>query len=395
MAASMAAAESLDTGGGIGAHCQEMFRSLARSDQRRASEAYVRGLLHCQGKKSIRRMARELSSGLSEQSLQQFVSQSGWDPGPVRQQLVNWASSRSPAAWVVDEVAFPKHGRHSAGVERQYVRASGRLSNCQLGVFVALATPTAALPVTWRLVLPRSWDEDTLRRRKALVPPDERHQPHWRYQVDALDDLCGDWGATLAPVLIDLRQSATIGETLSELQDRGLEYLAQVDRTLPVRSARPRPHADVRDGGFESSLEDLGRRLSALPRKTVSWQDPDSGREMRAHFTSAQVGSALPGAAGAPHLLLMEWGLGKRHPRSFWLTNITDRGLEDLVSLTRLTGQTSVDIARMTDHLGLCDYEGRSFLGWHHHMTLVSVAYAYHLDNSGPGALRFIAENPA
>jgi len=371
-----------------------MLRSLARSDQRRASEIYVSGLLRCSGKKSIRRIASESPGGYSDQSLQQFVNQSGWDPAPVRQRLAMAVAARSaPTAWVVDEVAFRKHGRYSAGVERQYVRSHGRLSNCQLGVFVALATEDAAVPVTWRLSIPRSWDADDSRRRKARIPNAERHQPYWRYQIEALDDLSGDWGVPLAPVVLDLRQSTSFAELAHELDDRGLEFLMQVNGTVPIRyhSAKPRlatRSADRRASGFpvEGSLSDLSAALSALPRRTLSWQEPATGLQVRAQFTCAPVHSVLPDGdawrtSPMPQVLLLEWGLGKHKPRAFWLSNMIDRDLEELVAVTRLRGRTDVDIGAMIDRFGLCDYEGRSFLGWHHHVTLVSLAYAFHLSN--------------
>jgi len=376
----------------LAAYCREMFRSLPRSDQRRAGEVYVSGLLQHPGKKSIRRIASESAEGYSDQSLQQFVNQSGWDPAPVRQRLATWVSARStPLAWVVDEVAFRKHGRHSVGVERQYVRSLGRLSNCQLGVFVALATLDAAVPVTWRLVIPRSWDADNLRRRKARIPHDERHQPYWRYQLEALDDLSGDWGVPLAPVVLDLRQSTSFTELVHELDDRGLEFLIQVNETMPIcyHSARPRPTVHPADGRVSkhpgcSRLDDLSAALSALPRKTLSWRDPKTNLQVRAQFTRSSVHTVLPErgpgrTSPIPQVLLSEWGLGKPKPRAFWLSNMVDHALEDLVALTRLPRRADVDISTMIDRLGLCDYEGRSFVGWHHHTTLVSVAYAFHL----------------
>jgi SRSO17 transposase len=384
----------------LAAYCREMLRSLPRSDQRRAGEIYVSGLLRRPGKKSIRRIASESAEGYSDQSLQQFVNQSGWDPAPVRQRLASWVSGRStPLAWVVDEVAFRKHGRHSVGVERQYVRSLGRLSNCQLGVFVALTTLDAAVPVTWRLVIPRSWDADNLRRRKARIPHDERHQPYWRYQLEALDDLSDDWGVPLAPVVLDLRQSTSFTELVHELGERGLEFLIQVNETAPIRyhSARPRPMVHTADGRAlkhpVESLGDLSAALSALPRKTLSWRDPKTSLQVRAQFTRSSVYTVLPErgtgrTSPITQVLLLEWGLGKPKPRGFWLSNMVDHDLDDLVALTRLSRRADVDISTMIDRLGLCDYEGRSFLGWHHHTTLVSVAYAFHLDSPVTAPIR-------
>jgi SRSO17 transposase len=89
-------------------------------------------------------------------------------------------------------------------------------------------------------------------------------------------------------------------------------------------------------------------------------------------------------ASRIPEVLLLEWGLGKPIPRAFWISNMVDCNIEELVTLTRLHAQADVDISKMIDQVGLCDYEGRSFLGWHHHVTLASVAYAFGVSNPYP-----------
>src|SRR4051812_27147012 len=96
--------------------CNYVFGTLYRADQRRAGETYLHGLLNCPGRKSIRRMAAITPGRHSEQSLQQFVNQSPWEHDPIRQRLMTrLSSSLRPVAWAIEEVAFPKHGRHSAG----------------------------------------------------------------------------------------------------------------------------------------------------------------------------------------------------------------------------------------------------------------------------------------
>src|SRR5215208_6524002 len=113
-------------------YCDELFSTLYRVDQRRAGEGYLHGLLNCPGRKSVRQLAAILADR-SEQSLQQFISHSPWNPEPLRRRLLSMASDLlQPTAWVLQEVAFPKHGRYSAAVERQYVRSMGKVCNCQL-----------------------------------------------------------------------------------------------------------------------------------------------------------------------------------------------------------------------------------------------------------------------
>ena len=162
------------------AFAEEMLAPLARSDQRRWGEVYLRGLMLDGKRKSIGPMAARLADG-DEQCLQQFVNQSPWASCPVRRRLAHKLSAAiAPQAWIVDDTGFPKVGRDSVGVARQYCGALGKVGNCQVGVSINAATDEASCPLDWRLFLPQEWDDDQTRRARAHVPADERHRPKWR-----------------------------------------------------------------------------------------------------------------------------------------------------------------------------------------------------------------------
>src|SRR5512132_632412 len=181
------------------AFAQAMFEPLARADQRRWGEVYLRGLMLDGKRKSIQPMAERLPDG-NEQALQQFVSQSPWDWRPVRQRLATQMTAVvDPDAWVVDDTGFPKFGTASVGVARQYSGTLGKVANCQVGVSIHAATDQASCPIDWRLFLPQSWDQDAGRRRAAHVPDAVRHRPKWQLVLDMLDELAA-WG--LAPPVV-------------------------------------------------------------------------------------------------------------------------------------------------------------------------------------------------
>jgi SRSO17 transposase len=146
----------------LGAFAEDLFESIPRKDQRRWGQSYLRGLLLDGKRKSIEPMAARLTKGdpqadadALEQALQQFVNQSPWDPVPVRRRLAQrMTAAIGPAAWVIDDTAFPKFGRHSVGVAPQYCGALGKVANCQVGVSVHAATDQACCPIDWRLFLP-------------------------------------------------------------------------------------------------------------------------------------------------------------------------------------------------------------------------------------------------
>src|SRR5215468_11287727 len=134
-----------------------MFTPMVRSDQRAKGETYLRGLLLDGRRKSMQPMAERL--GVDHQGLQQFVTTSTWDTTAVRARLARYAvDTVAPVAWAVDDTGFPKDGKGSPCVARQYSGTLGKVANCQIGVSVHAVTDTASCPLDWRLFLPESWD---------------------------------------------------------------------------------------------------------------------------------------------------------------------------------------------------------------------------------------------
>src|SRR4051794_16854629 len=168
----------------------EMFAPLSRSDQRVKGQTYLRGLLLDGRRKSMQPMAERL--GVDHQGLQQFVSSSTWAVEPVRARLARRAVEViAPDAWVVDDTGFPKDGLASPGVARQYSGTLGKVGNCQIAVSISAVCDTASCPLDWRLFLPERWDDGCAvtpeaaaaireRRRRAGVPPGQRHRGKWR-----------------------------------------------------------------------------------------------------------------------------------------------------------------------------------------------------------------------
>jgi SRSO17 transposase len=220
-------------------HCHPHLSSLARSDQRRWGEAYVRGLVSVPGRKSIRRIAEEVLGWRADQCLQQFVNQSTWNWEPVRQSMAQQVTDLiRPKAWVVTEAVFPKNGSSSVGVAKQYVPSAGRVLNCQLGLAVFLAGNDASCPVNWRLLLPPSWDGDEARRTRTHLPEAQQHRPRWHHLVHAVDQMSVGWQLTPAPVLYDATHEPDLEPRLRSLEDRGLHYVVRVSANAPVTGAR-------------------------------------------------------------------------------------------------------------------------------------------------------------
>ena len=144
---------------------------MGRKERSQHAEEYIRGLLMDGERKSIEPMANRLPDG-DVQALQQFVNQSPWSCREVRASLARKVEREfvPEAYWLIDEVSFPKQGKHSVGVARQYCGALGKTANCQVAVTLDLGTEQSSTPLDWALYLPEEWIEDPIRRREAGIP---------------------------------------------------------------------------------------------------------------------------------------------------------------------------------------------------------------------------------
>lgn len=382
-------------GGRLEAFAAEMFDgALVRSEQRRWSGVYLRGLMLDGKRKSIEPMAARLADG-DEQGLQQFVNQSPWDERVVRANLARrMVAELTPEAWIIDDTGFVKKGRFSVGVARQYSGTLGRVDNCQVGVSINAATDRASCPLDWRIFLPEAWDSDAERRAKAHVPDAVGHREKWRLALDMLDELA-EWG--LRPPLV--ATDAGYGEVTAfrqGLDDRQIPYICQVKSVTsayreeirperPERTGRGRPPA-ARYRAKPQSLKQLALAAGQHAAREITWRQGSRG-PMRSRFVALRVRPANIELRGAAHAadrelavrwLLAEWPTGADAPTDYWLSSLpADTPLPELVRLAKLRWRIEHDYRELKDALGLDHFEGRSFRGWHHHVTCVSVAHAF------------------
>lgn len=356
--------------------CQTLFSSLPRSDQRRWGETYVRGLLSVPSRKSIRRISEHVVGRRVDQCLQQFVNQSPWEWEPVRVSLAHQVMvAMRPSAWVIDEVVFPKNGANSVGVAKQYAHSVRRTLNCQLGLATLLATAEGSCPVNWRLMLPRSWSEDVQRRSRSYLPDTEKYRSRWHYLIETLDEMAGPWALPPAPVVIDGRTEPGVELLLRALEARGLRYLVQVSAETRV--------VETSNGAI--SAGELAFRAARRARTVVRWVDASTQRPVHAYVaqSTAPASQSTQAGPGYPHRqmrrVLCEWRAGCSWPHALWLTNLAVDNPVELHSLGRLRERTRDDLDRMGEESGLQHFEGRSFRGWHHHVTLASAAHTYRL----------------
>ncbi len=386
-----------------------MLSGLPRVDQRGKGELYVRGLLTDGQRKSMQPMAQRL--GVDHQGLQQFVTSSTWDYEQVRANVAWWGEQAIvPDAYVVDDTGFGKDGTASPCVARQYSGTLGKRANCQIAVSVQMATDHASLATNWRLFCPEAWDDTTIedqaqaeavrrRRERAGIPEQVRHREKWRLALDMLDQMIQNWGLPPRPVVAD---SGYGDATLFRLglQQRGLAYVLQVDPTASAYPAQASPAAPPYPGrgrppvpryhGKPSNLRELALAAGRRACRPVTWRQGtkqtkgNPSATMRSHFLRVQVRPAnrnIPRAADGslPQVwLIAEWPPEALEPVKYWLSNMDVRApLKTMVRLAKIRWRVEHDYRELKHGLGLDHFEGRSFIGWHRHVTLTVLAQAF------------------
>lgn len=370
---------------------------LGHKDRHSPCRDYCVGLLLDGDRKSMEPMAARLApdaTGARHQQLQNFVTHSSWSDEAiltvVRDHVLQELTQAGPVeAWIVDDTGFPKKGKASVGVARQYCGQLGKQDNCQVAVSLSVANAHGSLPVGYQLYLPEGWAEDPARRKKVGVPEAIRFQT--KPQI-ALAQIRAAIAAGVAPgvVLADAGygDDTAFREGLESLQLRysvGLRPNTTVWGPqaalpeIPPRGARGRTPTRLKAVEPALSVKALALSLPASAWRTVRWGDNPalSGRFARVRVRPAHrthLREHLP----APLWLLIEWPEGAEEPDHYWFSNLAEPiSFRRLVRLTKLRWRIERDYQELKQEVGLSHFEGRSWRGFHHHASMSIAAYGY------------------
>lgn len=378
---------------------------LARSEQRRNAALYARGLIEQGPRKSLEPLAGRLGEEADYESLQHFLADSPWDSGLLMQAVAELVSPAiSPEAWVLDDTGFPKDGKRSPGVKRQYSGTLGKVGNCQLGVSLHAVGPRGTLPLGWALYLPEEWCSDPERRRQAKIPAALAFMTKPCLGVELVKRAAG-FRIEACPVLGDQAYGDNTA-LRTELDEDGIEYVLAVNEitkaygpetVFEVPTAGPgrgRPPTVARADREPQSLGQLAERLGLEAFERVSFRDGPDREPRTSRFAFVRVCAKNP--ITERHLkprwewLIVEWPEGEPRPSGYWLSNLpTDTTPKRLARLARLRWKIELDYKQLKGELGLDHYEGRSWAGWHHHTALVTAAHAFlTLERLNPKAQR-------
>jgi SRSO17 transposase len=402
------------------AFAAEMLGGLARKDQRAAGELYVRGLLTDGQRKSMVPMAARL--GVDHQRLQQFITSSTWDYAAVRRSVARWFAARQPVeALVVDDTGFPKDGTASPCVARQYSGTLGKTGNCQVAVSVHLVNERASCAADWRLFCPACWDDQALddpvaaaraarRREQARIPDEVRHTGKWRLALEMIDEMTGPggWGVLeQAGAAGDARPVVTAdagyGDNTTfrlELENRDWQYVVAVKGTTSACSGDARPVTRSLGGGpgrpprpacpappvslRQLAIAHAGQIAPVTWRHGTKATKDNPAAAMTSCFLAIRVRPANrdiprgPGGSLPDCWLLAEWPPEAGEPTDYWLSNLpADTPIAGLVRLAKIRWRIEHDYRELKHGLGLDHFEGRTFAGWHRHVTLAVLAQAF------------------
>ncbi|MFC4376058.1 IS701 family transposase [Nocardia halotolerans] len=348
--------------------CDALFDSLPRNDQREIGAAYLRGLLETPGRKSIRRMAKNSGGRVNDQSLHHFIGGSSWRWEPVRRALAGYLTHRvTPEALVVRPMRIVKAGLHSVGVERRFDHVSGRAVNAQHAVGVWFAASGLTCPLSWDLHLPPAWLEDRDKRGRASIPSGTAEVEPVERVVDMVAEMLRSWPLPNLPTVLDAHEME-VATLLDGMSGLGVPFLARIDGGVALEVVDPALTGHSRAIMTAQEIMRVGRRIrhqlapvhrTAADRRVVVVRVslPSRGRDR----PLAVVGIDTE---------------GQRDLGRLWLTDMVDVAPAELLRLRGLAQRVDQDLIDIAQPVGISDYAGRSFSGWHRHITLASAAHA-------------------
>ena len=368
----------------------DLLEPVGRTERRHWGAVYIRGLLLNGERKSIEPLADRSNEG-NVQALQQFVGQSPWDWMPLWERLSKrmTAELEPDSVWVIDDTGFAKQGKHSVGVERQYSGTLGKVGNCQVAVSLHHVGEQGSTVLGWRLYLPESWTKDRKRREEAGIPEEVIFKTKWQLSLNMIDQ-ARVWGLPNRIVVADAGYGDTT-EFREELEARQLPYVVGISSTTGVWSKPPQtevPRYQGRGGpptryvyGKQRPTSAQDAAVQAKSWKRIRWRQGTKGW-LESRFVALRVQPSHGFVRGQPPhkevWLLIEWPESEKEPTKYFLCDLpATYTLRRLVRLAKCRWKIEQDYQQLKEELGLDHYEGRSWIGWHHHTTLVMLAHAF------------------
>jgi len=383
------------------AYVEGLVGVIGHADRNGPLRDYCVGLMLPCERKSVEPMAARTAparTSAQHQKLLHFVGVAAWSDekilAKVREMVLPAIESHGAIeAWIIDDTSFPKKGRHSVGVARQYCGQLGKQDNCQVAVSLSLANRHASLPVAYRLYLPEEWAADRARRRKAGVPEGIGFMTKPAIALEQIEAACTA-GLPRGVVLMDAGYGCNT-ELRTSISALALRYVAGIlpntsvwasgTGPLPPKkwsgNGRP-PKLIRRDGKHQPiSVKELALGLPKHAWRTIGWRegtiDVLASRFARVRVRAAHRDYNLTDSR-SQEWLLIEWPEGEKAPTKYWLSTLPETiSFRRLVDHAKLRWRIERDYQELKQEVGLGHYEGRGWRGFHHHATLCIAAYGF------------------
>jgi len=336
-----------------------LAKAAGHADRAAPLKSYCTGLLLPGERKSVEPMAARLAPERvrqMHQSLHHLVADAPWDDETILRQVRSYAvtamQQQSPVqAWIIDDTGFPKKGKHSVGVARQYCGQLGKQDNCRVAVSLSVSNAHSSLPITWQLYLPEAWANDAKRRKKAGIPKQVQFQTKPAMALQQLKKAVEE-GVPPAPVLADAAygNDSQFREGITAL---GLRYAVGVQSTTTVwkPGEGPLPKKEWKGTGRPPRLlqrdpkhapepvKAVALSLPAAAWKTITWRE-GSHQKLQSRFAAVRVRAAHRDNERAElreeEWLLIEWPKAEKEPTKYWLSTLPpETKLADLVGIAK------------------------------------------------------------
>jgi len=361
---------------------EPFLETFTRSEQDAHAERYIGGLLSELDQKNAESIA--YLYGKERLGLQRFIGWADWDDAPLRGELARQVGKELGAAdgvLVFDPSSFPKSGRESVGVARQWCGRLGKIENCQVAVYLGYVSQEEHALVDMRLYLPKEWTRDKARCLKTSVPR-ERWRHRTRHQL-CLDMLQEKGGFLPHAWITGDDELGRVFWFRARLRDASEQYLLAVPSNTLIRDLEVPP----------PEYRGRGRR----PNRP--WQRVDRWTTDRGNTTWTTV-DVRDGAKGPLVVELIKCRVVARNPRrqegheevlvviryrdreddevvkvDYYLSNASaETPLAEFARVAKAEHRIEECLRRAKSEAGLADYQCRNWVGWHHHQTLCLLA---------------------
>ena len=381
-------------------YLDDLCAALGHRNRHAPFQGYCKGLMLPIERKCVEPIAAHIDPGnvrSRHQSLHHFVADAPWSDRKlldgVTQKVLDAAGRNRQWHWIIDDTGMPKKGTHSVGVSHQYCGQLGRQANCQVAVSLSLATQTMSLPLDYQLYLPKNWIEDPARCAGVGVPEGTGFQTKQQIALQQLKNCCErDVPKGIVTADAAYGHDRVFREGVEAL---GLEYVLSVQLTTLVwpPGAEPRKPSQYKGTGRKPTrqriakgqepqqIEKLALSLDAKQWRRLTWAEGSNGK-LSSHFAFIRVRIAPKNHLSRPleeeQWLIIEWPEGEDKPTKYWLSNLPASSTKQrLVKSAKVRWRIERDYQEMKQGLGLNQYEGRNWRGFHHHASLCIASYGF------------------